>query len=104
MTFGRSKQYDYKRRNMTLTKDDLRQFKGLLEENNKEIRKDIRGEVEQLATMVAKHFERIEKGQKQIREDISHLEFIATEMVRRDEFLEVKQRLSKIEAKLGIVK
>jgi len=45
-----------------------------------------------------------EKGQQQIRKDISNLEFIATEMVRRDELLEVKQRLTKIEAKLGITK
>lgn len=35
------------------------------------------------------------KGQQQIRKDISNLEFIATEMVRRDEFLEVKARLAK---------
>ena len=123
---------------MSLAKDDLKQFKGLLEENNKDFRKvvkdeitennkeirkavreEIQAEVEKLATLVNKGFQALtddnhkaheqiiqnnHQEHAQIRKDISHLEFIATEMVRRDELLEVKQRLTKIEAKLGIAK
>jgi len=115
---------------MTLTKDDLKQIRTVVKEETynivkveisgaeKRLGKKIENEVGTLAIMVKKEFDavgerfkamdqrfdRLEKGQKQIRAGISHLEFIATEMVRRDELIEVKQRLSKIETKLGILK
>ena len=93
---------------MTLTKDDLKQIRTIV---RGEVSKVVEKEVGNLAAMVKKEFDAnstahigLIKGQEQIRKDISHLEFIATEMVRRDELIEVKQRLSKIEAKLGIAK
>jgi|GEM_PF-927870 tetrahydromethanopterin S-methyltransferase subunit G len=100
---------------MTLTTDDLKQISTIVDkranQTEKKLEKKIEGEVGSLAAMAKREFDAITtihtslvKGQKQIRKDISHLEFIATEMVRRDELIEVKQRLSKIEAKLGILK
>jgi len=51
-----------------------------------------------------KNIEQLMEGQKQIRLDISGLQFIATEMVRREELNDVKQRLSVLEARLKPVK
>lgn len=84
----------------------------------KEIKDFVGTEIENLAIMTKhgfdsvddrfaqmdKRFDKLEKGQQQIRRDVSNLEFISTEMVRRDEFLELKQRFTKIEAKVGSVK
>jgi len=97
---------------MILTKDDLKQIRTIVRGEVSEV---VEKEVGNLAAMVKKEFdantaahkkmvEDNQKAHEQIRKDISHLEFIATEMVRRDELIEVKQRLSKIEAKLGIAK
>jgi hypothetical protein len=97
---------------MALTKDDLKQIKTVMREEVSDV---VETEVGNLAAMVKKEFdantaahkkmvEDNQKAHEQIRKDISHLEFMATEMVRRDELIEVKQRLSRIEAKLGIAK
>lgn len=89
---------------MALTKQDLKQIGEVVEVK-------IKKEIDELAGMIKKEFdanteahEKLFKEQQLIRDDISHLEFITTEMVRRDELLEVKQRLSKIEVKLGLAK
>jgi len=80
---------------MALTKDDLKQIKTVMREEVSDV---VETEVGNLAAMTKKefdvvgerfnemdlHFDRLEKGQKQIRTDISHLEFMATEMVRQD--------------------
>ncbi len=59
------------------------------------------GEVDKRFNEMDKRFDKLEaqntKEHAQIRKDISNLEFIATEMVRRDEFLELKARLVKLE-------
>lgn len=119
---------------MSFTKNDLQQIEKIVDkravETEKRFEKNISGtivrrlektisdQVGGLAAITKREFdkvgqkfdnvgqglERLEKGQKQIGMDISNLEFIATEMVRRDEFLELKQRLSRIETKLGLSK
>lgn len=100
---------------MALTKQDIKQIRTVVKE---EVKTVVEKEIDDLAGMIKKEFDANTKahqqlfetdqklldGQKQIRKDISHLEFIAIEMVRRDELLEVKQRLSAIEAKLGLIK
>jgi hypothetical protein len=58
---------------------------------------DIGGRVDKLAA-------ENKKEHQEIRRDISALMFLATEMVRRDEFLEYKKRLEKVETKLGLRK
>lgn len=107
---------------MALAKEDLKQIGKVVDRrvglSEKRLGKKIEDEVANLATMtkrgfdgvdkrfeaVDKGFDKIERDLKLIRDDISHLAFIATEMVRRDELTEVKQRLSQIEAKLGLAK
>lgn len=100
---------------MVLTKDDLSQIKKIVDDSvgtvEVDLGKKIDKGVEQLAIITKRGFDdndaahkKLFKGQQQIIKEISNLEFIATEMVRRDELLEVKQRLTKIEAKLGIAK
>lgn len=41
-----------------------------------------------------------QKDHKEIKLRLSHLEFITTEMVRRDEFLELKRKVELLEAKI----
>ncbi len=53
---------------------------------------------------IDKHAAENKKEHQEIRRDISALMFISTEMVRRDEFLELKKRTEKVEAKLGLRK
>lgn len=119
---------------MNLDKSDLKEIKKIVDGSVEEkvaiiVKKEITGvkeelkdfigkEIESLASMTKrsfdnidakfvqmdKRFDKLEKGQQQIKRDISNLEFIATEMVRRDEFLELKQRFTKIEAKLNLTK
>lgn len=54
---------------------------------------------------VDKRFDRLEqdnqKNHKEIKLRLSHLEFITTEMVRRDEFLELKRKVEMLEAKIA---
>jgi len=96
---------------MTLTKDDLKQIKNIMDAG-----------IEELATMTKrgfdaqddhfkaqdKRFDMLEKHLiyqddklDQLSKVVANLEFIATEMVRRDEFLEVKTRLAQLEAKIA---
>ncbi|HLB95790.1 MAG TPA: hypothetical protein VJK26_02710 [Patescibacteria group bacterium] len=104
---------------MTLDKNDLQEIKKIVDisvekninDSDKELKDYIGKEIGSLAAMTKRGFDdndaahtKLLKGQLQIRKDISNLEFIATEMVRRDEFLELKRRLSRIEAQLGMVK
>jgi len=96
---------------LALDKKDFQQIKQIVGESEKRLTNKIETAVDSLAVItkrgfdaVDKRFERLEKGQQQIRKDISNLEFIATEMVRRDEFIELKNRITKIEAKVGLSK
>lgn len=103
---------------MTLTKNDLKQIGNIVQEK-------VGTGIEELATMtkrgfdaqddhfksqdkrfdaIEEHLTRQDKKIDQLSKVVANLEFIATEMVRRDEFLEVKNRLSQIEAKLGLAK
>lgn len=80
--------------------------------------KKIEDEVGGLAAMTKRGFDAVDEKFEQVnqglyRQDkkmdrallgISHLEFIATEMVRRDEWVEVKQRLERLERKTGILR
>lgn len=47
-----------------------------------------------------KEFSEVKKELKRVRVSISNLEFIATEMVRRYEFLELKRKVEMLEAKI----
>lgn len=100
---------------MTLTKNDLQQIGTVVEKkidaSEKRLDKKIEDEVGELAAMTKRgfdaqdeHFARQDKKLNRISMSVANLEFIATEMVRRDEFLEVKNRLTQIETKLGLVK
>jgi len=99
---------------MTLTKDDIKQIRTVVREEvgglekrtedkfgnlEKGVGKKIDDAVDTLAAITKRGFDENTKQHTQIRKDISNLEFIATEMVRRDEFLELKARLVKLEAK-----
>ena len=71
--------------------------------------KKIEDEVGNLAAITVKGFDEVnrrfdknDQEHKEIKDSINNLEFIATEMVRRDEFLESRRRLEKVEAKTGI--
>jgi len=100
---------------MNLSKYDLNQIGTIVDkrvgQSERKLEKKIEDEIGGLATMTKRGFDEV--GEKFKQQDkkidqalvgISHLEFIATEMVRRDELLAVKQRLTKIEAKLGITR
>ena len=84
------------------TKDELKDFIGKEIESLATMTKRNFDNIDDKFAQLDKRFDKLEKGQQQIRRDVSNLEFIATEMVRRDEFLELKQRFTKIEAKLGV--
>ena len=43
-----------------------------------------------------------QKEHKQIKSSVNNLEFIATEMVRRDEFLKLQRKVEILEAKLAV--
>jgi hypothetical protein len=65
---------------------------------------DIGGRVDKLDGKLDKFIAENKKEHQEIRRDISALIFIATEMARREELIEVKKRLEKVEAKLGLRK
>ena len=77
--------------------------------SEKRLSEKIESEVEGLAIITKRGFDNIDKKFEEVDKKIdkaliaiANLDFIATEMVRRDELLEVKQRLSRIESKIGI--
>ncbi|MEK7184444.1 MAG: hypothetical protein AAB701_02920 [Patescibacteria group bacterium] len=50
---------------------------------------------------VETRLEGVEDGLKKVKTEVSHLGFIVTELVRRDEFLELKQRVQVLESQLA---
>lgn len=60
------------------------------------------GKLNKLDQKVTKIDERVDKGFRENRKDHAELNFKLTETVQRSEFLELKQRLCKVEAKLGL--
>ena len=55
----------------------------------------LRGEVTGLRDGVAKRFDRVER-------DLSEVKYLLTDVVRRDEFLELKQRMDVVERYVGL--
>ena len=97
---------------MALEKNDLKQIRSIVRE---EVKPVVEKEVGKLAVITKHGFDDNEKAHKlmieknqnehiQIKKDTAGIHYIATEMVRREEFLELKERVEKLEHKIGILK
>jgi hemoglobin-like flavoprotein len=97
---------------MALTKNDLKQIRSIVKE---EVSTEVGHEVGNLALITKRGFDENgkvhrlmnQKNQEehtQIKKDTSGIHYIATEMVKRDEFLALRQRVEKLEAKIAALK
>ncbi|MGH2372298.1 MAG: hypothetical protein ACRDIC_02295 [bacterium] len=55
----------------------------------------LRGEVTSLRVDVERRFDRVER-------DLAEVKYLLTDVVRRDEFLDLKQRMEEVERRLGL--
>lgn len=55
----------------------------------------LRGELTSLRDEVERRFDRVER-------DLAEVKYLLTDVVRRDEFLDLKQRMEEVERRLGL--
>jgi predicted DNA-binding ArsR family transcriptional regulator len=62
---------------------------------------DLQGQLSSLRDEVEQRFDGVERRFDRVERDLAEVKYLLTDVVRRDEFLDLKQRVEEVERRLG---
>jgi predicted DNA-binding ArsR family transcriptional regulator len=63
---------------------------------------EVRDQISSLRDNVEQRFNRVDGRFDRLERDLAEVKYLLTDVVRRDEFLELKERVEQVERRLGI--